>query len=1093
MATKFFTNEGGNTLLNKFGGVFRHNPHIEKFDALVGYFRSTGYFNIRPFLEDMPQIRILVGINVDAITVEYKSKGLWLQSIGDPEETKRDYLNALKREIDDADYSRELEQSIIQFIEDIASEKIRIKAHPTRKLHAKIYIFRPKNFNPHSSCEVITGSSNLTEAGLGTDGNTSNYEFNVSLRDYDDVKFATDEFEKLWAEAVDILPAEIEETKNKTFLKDEFTPFELYIKLLIEYFDKEIDFAPTSMTDLPKGFRRLTYQLDAVHQGFEILKKHNGFFLADVVGLGKTIVAILIARQFFYSNNYPEHISKTLIIMPPALKSQWRDTVRKFKLQNVEYFTNGSLHKVEDLEDYDLVIVDEAHKFRNDTTLGYENLQQICKVPCQHGKKKKVILVSATPLNNRPDDIRNQVLLFQDANDSTMEINIGHFFANINKRYKAIIHKKASGTARKAAELYAEVRDKVIEPLTVRRTRTDLLEHELYAKDLAQQGIVFPEVSTPKKLLYPLESRLNKLYDETIRLIQDKKDGLQYMRYRAIEFMKSEHAKDYQRPEFISSLLARIMKSLLIKRLDSSFYAFHCTLQRFVKASDAMLNMVANNRIIIAPNHKVEDYIREEDEDELLKKLAEEQFTDPGIKVLLKEDFESGFIEGLRSDHNILKDMKQQWERVVANEEDPKLENFLSVLEPELLSKNQNPEQKLVIFSESLDTTDYLKEKLQPKQNVLSINSKNRDSLRNEIQRNFDANIPMKQQSSDYNVIITTEVLAEGVNLHRANTILNYDTPWNATRLMQRIGRINRIGTKASRIYIYNFFPTEKVEDDIQLQRKAMVKLQAFHSALGEDSQIYSADEQVETFGLFDKKPQGDEGVNERLQYLMEIRKFREESPDEFWRIKNLPLKIRNAVKNREKQNGTISYLRNKKHHAFYAVDKECNLKELSFLEAVPIFKCDPTVKAQPLHENHHVQVQQALTHFLRQAEEKIVITLQNQFLTTQQRRAIHYIKAMQNLGHIGEKEKQDLAGAIDTIKTGRFQGLPRDINKLQKSATKARQDTAVQLQFLLRTIHKHMPKVEDADARDMQNTDNGPRTQAADALPRVIISQSYV
>ena len=228
-------------------------------------------------------------------------------------------------------------------------------------------------------------------------------------------------------------------------------------------------------------------------------------------------------------NNFPEYISKTLIVVPPALKRQWEDTVRKFKMQNVHYETNGSLHKVENPEDYDLVIVDESHKFRNDATLGYENLQQICKAPCRDDKKKKVILVSATPLNNRPDDIRNQVLLFQDTNDSTMEINIGQFFAKIAKRYKTIVRTKASGTARKAAELYAEVRDKVIEPLTVRRTRTDLLEHDLYASDLAQQGIVFPDVSAPEKLLYPLESHLNKLYDETIKLIQGP-DGLQYMR-----------------------------------------------------------------------------------------------------------------------------------------------------------------------------------------------------------------------------------------------------------------------------------------------------------------------------------------------------------------------------------------------------------------------------------------------------------------------------------------------------------------------------------------------------------------------------------
>ena len=247
------------------------------------------------------------------------------------------------------------------------------------------------------------------------------------------------------------------------------------------------------------------------------------------------------------------------------------------------------------------------------------------------------------------------------------------------------------------------------------------------------------------------------------------------------------------------------------------------------------------------------------------------------------------------------------------------------------------------------------------------------------------------------------------------------------------------------------------------------------------------------TFGLFDKKPQGDEDLNERLQYLMEIRKFREESPDEFQRIKNLPLKIRNAVKNRERQNGTISYLRNKKHNAFYEVDKENKLKELSFLEAVPIFKCDPTVNAQPLHEKHHAQVQQALSHFLEQAAEKTVISRQNQALTAQQTRAIHSIKAIRNWDHISEKEKQELAGAIDTIKIGRFQALPREINKLQRNAQRGRVALAVQLQSLLEIIRKYRPEEEKADTRDMQDTGNGPQTEAPDDLPRVIISQSYV
>lgn len=1091
MATKFFTNANDNTLLNKLEGVFDYGAHIEEFDALVGYFRSTGYFKIRPFLENVPQIRILVGIDVDALTAKYKHQGLLLAA--DVDSAKQDYLDRLKREIENADYSLSLENSVLQFIADIASEKIQIRAHPTRKLHAKIYIFRPKDFNPHSACEVITGSSNLTEAGLGVQGNGSNYEFNVSLRDYEDVRFATDEFEKLWNESIDILPEEMQKTKDKTFLKDAFNPFELYIKLLIEYFGKEIEFDPNNIKDLPEGFLRLNYQLDAVHQGLRILKKHNGFFLADVVGLGKTIVAILIARQFFYSNNYPEYISKTLVVTPPALKSQWHDTVRKFGLQNVDYITNGSLHKIEHPKEYDLIIVDEAHKFRNDGTLGHDNLQYICKISCRDGKAKKVILVSATPLNNRPDDMRNQVLLFQDANSSTLGIHLGRFFSRISKRYKKVIKNSIPSTA--ANQIYAELRDKVIEPLTVRRTRTDLMQHEQYAQDLKEQGIRFPEVGVPEKLLYPLQKPLNQLYDETIKTIKGD-TGLQYTRYRAIEFMKPEHRKDYNRPEFISHLLASIMKSLLVKRLDSSFYAFHCTLKRFVRASDTMLKMAAKDQIIIAPNYRIEEYIQEGNEDELLKKLSSEKLTDPSIKVLSRDEFESGFVERLEHDHKILVSMQQQWQQVVEHGEDPKLDKFLSVLETKLLDSHRNPEQKLVIFSESFDTTKYLEQRLADKQykSVLSVNSNNRDHLKNKIKQNFDANLPLEQQCSDYNIIITTEVLAEGVNLHRANTILNYDTPWNSTRLMQRIGRINRIGTKADKIHIYNFFPTEKVEGDIQLKHKAIVKLQAFHSTLGEDSQIYSVDEQVETFGLFDQSPKGDEEANERLRYLMEIRKFRKEFMEEFRRIRNLPLKIRTGVKDEKHRNSTIIYLLGKdRHHAFYIVDQQNTLTELGFLQVASIFKRSCDAQSQPLHEQHHSQVQQAIAHLKAQMEEKTLREQQSPTLTPRQTRSIRYLKAMQALPHIGDTEMQAISKAIKTIKLGRFQALERKISTLQKHAKQSSLTQEAQLESLLEVVCRYTLDEDNSETQSDQSTNKDLSTVMTLNQPEVIISLSYV
>src|SRR5688572_29506073 len=147
MATKFFTNEGENTLYQKFKGVFESNKDIEFFDALIGYFRASGYFRIREFLDHVPKIRILVGINLDKVIKKYHSKGLLFQ--GDANQTLVEFLNEAKDDIQHCAYNREVEEGILQFIKDIASKKIQIKAHPSKKLHAKIYIFRPDNWNEH--------------------------------------------------------------------------------------------------------------------------------------------------------------------------------------------------------------------------------------------------------------------------------------------------------------------------------------------------------------------------------------------------------------------------------------------------------------------------------------------------------------------------------------------------------------------------------------------------------------------------------------------------------------------------------------------------------------------------------------------------------------------------------------------------------------------------------------------------------------------------------------------------------------------------------------------------------------------------------
>ncbi len=1097
MPTRFFTNNETNTLLKKFEGIFENNPDLAQFDALVGYLRASGYFAIRPKLEKLPKVRILVGINVDEIMEAFHKKGqLFLADAG---KALKEFREGLAADIQNARYSQKVEKGILQFVDDVVSKKLEIKAHPTKRLHAKIYIFLPQGFNEHKPGHVITGSSNLSATGLGATKDSQTYEFNALSHDFDDVKFASDEFEKLWTEAVPVLPKDITDVTKNTFLREDLTPFEIYYKLLIEYFGPAIEYNPNSETDLPDGFMRLAYQMDAVTQGFLLLQKHHGFFLSDVVGLGKTIIAILIAKKFFYHNGFPGHLSETLVVVPPALKDGWRDTIDKFKLKGVTIVTNGSLHKIRNAKKYDLVIVDEAHKFRNDTATAYDDLQRICKTrtdrrfPDGSYYRKRVILVSATPLNNRPNDIKNLLLLFQDGKDSTLEVpNLQRFFANRQKEFQKAMKDLSAEEARvEIQQIYEKIRTKVVSEVTIRRTRTDLNEHDDYRLDLEAQGIRFPKVDPPRKILYQLPPALDQLYDETLDLLTD---GLTYNRYRAIGHLVPEKKVKYQQAEQISSQLAKIMKTLLLKRLDSSFHAFTQSLIRFRDNTKRMVTMFEKGTIFIAPNVNITEYLIEGREEDLLLKLIELQADDPTIEICSPDDFDAKFLPGLLRDHETLTNLAERWQ---TNEEDPKFDEFVVRLESELLSTKINHEAslggspKLVIFSESKETTHYLVKRLKDSgyDKVLSVDSATRKDNMPHVTANFDANAPEEEKVSEYDIIISTEVLAEGVNLHRSNVILNYDTPWNSTRLMQRIGRINRIGTTAPQVYVYNFFPTAKVDASIELRKKALVKLQAFHSALGEDSQIYSTDEEVDNFGLFDKDLE--EERDESLALLMELRKFRAANPERFREIRNLPLRSRCGRKDKGRKESTITFVRNKRRDGFYYVHPDLSIEEFSFVEAARVFQANAKEEALPLPDHHHKQVRSAVDHYKESLQSEAVRDqIVDHKIGPAERNALSLLKLLLDLPNLAsEGEKLMIKQAQAAIKKGRFAKLQRELNKIHKSQKKTPLKTAALLDHTLSIISRYYDPAEDKD-HAIEDIHAGLTT--ADLNPAIILSESF-
>ena len=982
MSTKFFNNTLGNTLFDKLKGIASEMTTFNSFLAVVGFFRSSGYFKLRKELGDIPEMKILVGINIDDI---FRRHNKALLMLADAEKAKEIYSADFKEDIINAEYSQEVEEGILQMCDDIASGRLQMRIHATKNLHAKFYLCLPKNHSEHSDGWVIMGSSNISDSGLGIK-QPPQYELNIALKDYDDVKYCSDEFWTLWNEAIPLSIDDIVKYKNETYVCDAPpTPYELYIKVLIDTFGDQVedDFS----IQLPDDVMDLKYQKDAVIQGYQMLMKHNGLFLADVVGLGKTMIATMIAKRFIESNGKNSNI---LVVYPPALEENWKKTFKLFGIfKKAQFVTNGSLSKVlqgkdnyKDKEEFDLIIVDEAHGFRSDSSGKYDELQQICKSPCSNmgllkSAQKKVMLLSATPLNNRPADLQNLLLLFQNSQSCTIDgiPNLKAFFSPLILEYGKLMRERdVRDVTSDVDKIYEKIRTGVIDKVTVRRTRNNILNDPDYKADIDAQGVVFPNILPPNELVYQMDADTSNRFYETLSSLSDEEypEHLFYARYRAVEFLKPEYRNRYKNAEHIGRTLAGIYRVHMVKRLESSFYAFKKSLKTLLRITSDMIKMFDENKVIIAPELKVKNLQAKDMElDEIIEYAIEKGYLAENI-VFSADSFDPQFIEMLKSDKALLEKLNGDWAK---EDEDPKYSLFLDKFNTEFLDKKTNQSGKLVIFSESVDTLEYLYKKLTKevgRGDILMVTAANRKRLVETIKNNFDANA--ESDEGRYNVILTSDVLAEGVNLHRSNVIINYDSPWNATRLMQRIGRVNRIGSVAPCIYNYMFYPSQQGDKEIRLYKNALIKLQGFHSAFGEDAQIYSKEEIVKEFQIFDSHIK--DSIDKKIALLREVRELYNNDRKLYHKIKSLPMKSR-VMRDTGKHSGkSVVFVSSNVKTEFYLVtDKGVDV--IDFLDAVKYLKAKPEEKGAPIESapSHYVHVQKALDKFAQEYTEAAAVS----------------------------------------------------------------------------------------------------------------------
>lgn len=936
--TTFFTNEPGSTLLDRFMRTLKDTQY---FDVLVGYFRSSGFYQMYEAIEQVDKTRILVGLGVDEESYktinEYQNQTV--MDFDSHANAKKEYQKNLIKEIEKSnEVDKRLEIGIRKFIEFLQTDcqnkdadikqrgngkKLEIKAYPSRNIHAKVYISRYHEDDKEYG-SVITGSSNFSLSGL-----VANREFNVQLKDRRDVDYALDQFENLWKDAVDISEEFVDAVKNKTWLNDSIQPYELYLKLIYEYMQEDINLEENFESFLPEGFLKLDYQEQAVRQAMKKLEEFNGVFLADVVGLGKTFIAAQLLQQLR---------GKILVICPPVLKEYWEQSLMDFRVP-AKVESLGKLEHIirKGIDRWDYIVVDEAHRFRNEATQSYADLLDICR-------GKKVILVTATPLNNTIDDIFAQLKLFQAPKNSNIPgiINLEKFFNGLRKKLKKF-EKHDPEYQEMIREVSKEIREKVLKHVMVRRTRNDVVN--FFKKDIQQQGLAFPEMGDPQKIIYEYEGELERIFKSTIQSLAE----FRYARYIPLLYYTgnkglTEFEKQQQRN------VGGFMKGILVKRLESSFYAFKQSVQRFIKSYERFINMYNDGIVYISKKVNVYDLLDNDDFDKLEKAVEEEK-----AQKYESKDFRKDFLTDLQHDLEVLKQVWTLWKNV---DEDPKLSTFIQELKKhERLKKKQ-----LVVFTESKETGDYLYEHLIdqfPGQVMFYSSEGGRHTdkqltskhtiARDIILDNFDPN--SKTPSKDLRILIATDILAEGINLHRSNILINYDLPWNPTRVLQRAGRVNRLGTKHSNVYIFNFFPTTHSDEHLGLELNITNKIQMFHDILGEDAKYLSDGEEVGSRQLFDslnnKKTytgEDEEGDSE-LKYLEMMRNLRDKDPDLFEKIKKLPKKARSGRKTTTvEKDKLVTFFRLGKLKKFYS-NQGGESEEITFFDAVNLLECKPETK----------------------------------------------------------------------------------------------------------------------------------------------------
>ncbi len=940
------------TLLDRLKEMLRYSKAA---DIAVGYLFVSGFDAVAEEISQLEKARILVG-RTDRPMLEEVARGLQqaealrarLNGDGTVKRSARDEIGAQAVQSLAEGVSRlpqtDASQCGIQRLRDlIAQDKIEIRTYPKGVLHAKAYLCWHRH--PPNPGSAIVGSSNFTLAGF-----TGNTELNVEVNGASAMNQLKGWFDALWAESVDVTQ-DVAVELHRSWAVAQTPPYHVYLKALYELYGGEL--GEPDLEPKGRGVPQLAnFQFDAVRRGLRMVEQHGGCFIGDVVGLGKTYIGAELVRQLQFSEPPGSH---PLIICPAGLKPMWEVTSEKFGIgaevvsmsaitpppmdafdeETGDYLDaepqGHGINLIEQYPDRGVVLIDEVHNFRHEATRRYAALSSYL-----WSGDRKVVMLSATPQNLGPADIYHQVRLFLDDLDHGLNLEPLHleeYFRAVQKWYQYRIdvenwqqeyqqwQAQSTPAGRRGRpspppvqpvqpnEPYATI-DQVLSPIFIRRRRQDI--RAVYGDDIAVGGV---PVRFPEPVLDNLYYRLDKVYARAGRfgdiqaLLQQHKGA----RYLAVEYLTEQARASGRYKDLLRARnrVARLMRYLLVKRLESSVEAFRSTLGVLIRSNRNFRTALGGGFVPIGTTATAVLAGETFDPDELFARLETEELrraaTGHNRKQLLNPagDFEvDRWLRDLDADYELL----HQLSNAIANirpEDDDKLRALR-----EFLDRDDVREGKVLIFSEAEATVNYLYEQLNPggaDPAIEHLSGANRDSLQNIVKR-FAPTSNLRQKEKmpgpEVRVLIATDVISEGQNLQDCNRVLNYDLRWNPVRMIQRFGRVDRIGTTHENIYLHNTWPDTDVDAEFALTDRLKGRIQAFHDFIGLDARLLSESERLNPaamYRIYEEKrlPEQDDVLDEVSAFqrgVSLLQTLQKDDPDLWKTITHLPDGIRSAL-----------------------------------------------------------------------------------------------------------------------------------------------------------------------------------------------------